>query len=90
MQTFIFKPADIKDSVNPAHVSPDELRESRKAYKKTEMATHFIKFSGRIRRNDLSNIRHTACAVIKTGILPSHAHPLMKHSIRFQRNVGRR
>ena len=88
-ETFIFKPADIKDTVNAAKVSPEELTESRKKHLKTEVATVFHLFGKAPIPEGAFNLRHATCGVSKTAGV-NGTHPLLKHSIRYQRSIHRR
>ena len=87
-ETFVFKPADVPDTVNAAKVSSDELLESRKEHLRTEVATVFHLY-GRAEIPDVAfNVRHVRCGLQDTAA--GYVHPLLKHSIRYQRSAVRR
>ena len=102
-ETFIFKPANVDDvkiyqpdgkggvrEVNAAAVlSPDALAETRKDYKKTELATVYARFGKEPLPEGAINVRHAQCGVHRTGAALTGAHPLSKHSIRFSRGIKR-
>lgn len=102
-ETFVFKPATVEDVPiftvdqhgNPrevsagASLSPDELRELRKDHQKTEVATLFLTYREGELPNNIFNVRHAFCAVQKTAGVGGTHHPLVKHAIRFQRNIRR-
>lgn len=104
MQTFIYKPADVPDVKTfmpdgkgghreistAAMLDPDSLRESRKAYKRTEMASVFMRFDEQNIRNDLFNIRHLTCSVQRTAQAMGEVHPVLKHAIRYKRSMVRK
>jgi hypothetical protein len=87
-ETFVFKPAHVKDTVNPAVVSQGELLESRKEHTRTEVATTYGDY-GKAQIPDLAfGIRHVAC-LQPTGS-SAGAHPINKHHARYQRTMMRR
>ena len=87
--SFVFKPADTQDSVNPALVTPAELAESRKEYQRTEIATVFQRWGKGEIPAGAFNFRHTHCGVVQTGV-GSGGAPLNKHDIRYQRSLVRK
>lgn len=90
VQTFIFKPADVADTVNPAQVSEAELLESRKEHKRTAIGTVFFDFGVVPVPEGAMNIRHVGCVVQKTGSATNGKHPANKHQIRYERSIHRR
>lgn len=87
-ETFIFKPADVPDTVNPAKVTPAELMESRKDYTKTSIATVFQIWGKADVPEGSFNFRHLHCGVTRTGHGPPGAL-MQKHAIRFNRSMDR-
>jgi hypothetical protein len=88
-ETFIFKPADIRDTIKAAEASPDELRESRKDYTRTAVATIYATYGRATLPEGTFNPRHMRCGVIRTGEAHSGTHALTKHEIRFARTQRR-
>lgn len=88
METFVFKSATVLDTVNPAKVSREELLESRKEHKKTEMATTFITYDGGRLDGRYFSQKHVECVFPSTNrhVLFSK-NPIQKHSIRYQRQA---
>ncbi len=60
-ETFVFKPADVPDTVNPAKVSVSELAESRKEYLKTTIANTFCDWGKAAVPEDAFYFRHQWC-----------------------------
>lgn len=89
-ETFIFKPAEIPDKVNPARVTPDELRTSRKDYKKTVIGKQFVTYHADTEYPNAFNFRHVVCDVQRTGAMSNQVHPLVKHAIRYNRSFARK
>ncbi len=87
-ETFVFKPAHVPDTVNPAKVSQEELLESRKEHTRSEVATTYATY-GKAQIPDLAfGTRHVACLQV-TGA-SGGAHPLNKHHMRYSRTMQRR
>ena len=90
MQTFIFKPADVPDTVNAARVSPDELQKSRKDYTRTALAAVFTIYGRVPIPEGAFNTRHTLCMVERTASTSTELRPMLKHAIRYQRAAGKK
>jgi hypothetical protein len=88
-ETFIFKPAHVPDTVNPATVSQEELLESRKEHTRTAIATIYATVGKASLPEGAFNPRHLHCGVLRTAEGINGAHPVMKHSIRFARTQRR-
>jgi hypothetical protein len=88
-ETFIFKPAGIPDIVNPANVSTDELRDSRKEHLKTAVVNTFCDWGKAQIPENAFHFRHQGCEPQRTGASNS-LHPVNKHSIRFRSAKAKR
>ncbi len=88
-ETFIFKPADVPDTVNAAQVSPAELAESRKDHLRTAIVNTFVDWGKATIPQDAYYFRHQWCEPVRTGDSGS-AHPVNKHGIRFGRAAAGR
>ena len=84
-ETFVFKPADVPDTVNPAKVTPAELAESRKEHLRTAVASVFVDWGKAQVPDGAFNFRHQWCEPIRTGSGAGNAHAVNKHAIRFGR-----
>lgn len=88
-ETFIFKPANVPDTINAAAATPEELRESRKEHMRTAVATVYATMGKATLPEGAFNLRHVRCGVLGTGQSSNGAHPIMKHDIRFARTQRR-
>ena len=88
VDTFIFKPADVADTVNPAKVSPGELAASRSGHTKSAVVTSFVMWGKATIPMDAFNFRHESCEPLRTGEGAS-GNPLNRHAIRYQRSQVR-
>lgn len=88
-ETFIFKPADVSDTINAATATPEELAESRKDYTKTVMATVYAIMGKDPLPGDAISVRHVHCGIPHTAAIHTGAHPVTKHAIRFSRGIKR-
>lgn len=83
--TFVFKPATVQDTVNPAKATPRELLESRLAHTKTEISTVYVDYGDASMPEGAFNIRHATCGAPLIG-----SNPLVKHMIRYSRSQIKR
>lgn len=88
-ETFIFKPANVPDTVNPAKVSDAELLESRKEHVRTEVGTVYATVGKATLPEGAFNLRHLHCGILRTAQASNGAHPVLKHAIRFARTQRR-
>lgn len=90
-QTFVFKPIDVPDApgVNPAEMTPDELRESRKDHLRTTIGNIFVDWGKEPIPDDAFNFRHQWCEPIRTASA-GNLHNVNKHAIRFARRAAPR
>lgn len=89
-ETFVFKPAHVPDTVNPALVSPAELEASRRENPdnlKTAVVNTFVDWGKAVIPEGAFHFRHQWCEPQKTGSgigLRSN-----RHTIRFNRSAVR-
>ncbi len=101
-ETFIFKPADVQDEpvviqgkhgpqeVSAAAVlSPEALKEQRKAHLRTAIVNVFVDWGKADVPEGAFNFRHQWCEPQRTGANGS-LHPVNKHAARFNRSMPRR
>ncbi len=88
-ETFIFKPADVPDTVNAARVSPEELAESRKDHTRTAVVNTFVDWGKATIPQDAFYFRHQWCEPVRTAA-GGGAHPVNKHAVRFTRGMVKR
>jgi hypothetical protein len=84
-ETFVFKPADVPDIVNPAKVTPAELAESRKEHLRTSVVNTFCDWGKATLPADAFNFRHQWCEPVRTASGVGNVHAVNKHAIRFGR-----
>lgn len=86
-ETFVFKSANVPDTVNPAKVSPTELAESRKDHLKTAVVNTFCDWGKAVIPEDAFYFRHQWCEPMRTGSDGGSTHAINKHAIRFSRSM---
>ena len=87
-ETFVFKPADVPDTINPAAATPAELAESRKDFQRTTVVNTFVDWGKASIPADAFSFRHQWCEPQRTGATGA-IHHVNKHAIRFNRTTLR-
>ena len=88
-ETFVFKPADVPDTINAAEATPEELLESRKEHTRTAVGTMYATVGKATLPEGAFNLRHLHCGILRTAQASNGAHPVLKHAIRFARTQRR-